>query len=433
MTLRATEVFVPSDFPVHTYVEREEEKLERRVRDAIATPKSPISISGPSKTGKTALVRNLVGEDSLIHIFGTQIGSLEDLWTAILSWMDTPNSIATTTGAAEALTPNANVGASIGVPGFGKVSLGGGVSTTTTANASTTSTQQRAGMSAVQREIGNSDFIVFLDDFHYIPKELQETIGRQIKTGSDAGVRFCIASVPHRSDDVVRSNHELRGRTINIDTSFWSDDDLTKIGLVGFRTLNAAIDQKTIRRLATESCTSPQIMQSLCLQLCFDIGLREANGESCPYKITENMIQDVLTQTSTRADYTSLLKQMHAGPRVRGTERKEFTFIDGSRGDAYRAALLALSADPPAMEFNYTNLLDRMTTVCVDDKPVGSSITESLKQVAGFAEKMHPTQRIVEWDPDAASGTFVIIDPYFLFFLRSSELMRTLGKPINSD
>ena len=57
---KATEVFVPSDFPTVTYVKREEEKLEKRVRDAVDTPRSPISISGPSKTGKTALVRNIV-------------------------------------------------------------------------------------------------------------------------------------------------------------------------------------------------------------------------------------------------------------------------------------------------------------------------------------------------------------------------------------
>ncbi len=80
------------------------------------------------------------------------------------------------------------------------------------------------------------------------------------------------------------------------------------------------------------------------------------------------------------------------------------------------------------MEFNYADLQNRINAVCVDDKPVGSSITESLKQIAGFAEQMHPTQRIVEWDAEAASGTFAIIDPYFLFFLRSSELMKNLGR-----
>jgi hypothetical protein len=227
---------------------------------------------------------------------------------------------------------------------------------------------------------------------------------------------------------VVRSNHELRGRTINIDTSFWTVDDLVKIGVQGFGALNAAVPDEVILRFAQESCTSPQIMQALCLQLCFNLRIRETTEQPQQCEVSETDLREALEQASTRADYTSLVKQMHAGPRIRGTERKEFHFIDDTVGDAYRASLLALSQDPPAMEFNYADLQARINAVCIDDKPVGSSITESLKQIAGFAEQMHPTQRIVEWDAEAASGTFAIIDPYFLFFLRSSELLANLGR-----
>lgn len=427
--VKATEVFVPSDFPTTTYVEREDEKLERRVRDAVATPRSPISISGPSKSGKTALVRKIVGDENLIHIFGSQIEAPGDLWDAILSWMSTPSTIATGSASTETASPNATVTGSFGVPGVASVSLGGGIATSTAANSNVTSTQQVRGMAAVAREVAGSDYIVFLDDFHYIPRDLQESVGRHIKAGGEAGIRFCVASVPHRSDDVVRSNHELRGRTINIDTSFWSIDDLVKIGLQGFAALKVGIKQAVLERFAQESCTSPQIMQALCLQLCFNARVRETGDSLMELDVTDRDIQDVLEQASTRADYTSLVKQMHAGPRIRGTERKEFKFFDDTQGDAYRASLLALAQDPPSMEFNYAGLLSRINEVCLEDKPVGSSITESLKQIAGFAEQMHPTQRIVEWDADAASGTFAIIDPYFLFFLRSSELLTDLGRP----
>jgi hypothetical protein len=197
----------------------------------------------------------------------------------------------------------------------------------------------------------------------------------------------------------------------------------------GFAALNVVVDKDVLCRLARESCTSPQIMQALCLQLCFDLRIRETQETETHLNISDENIRDALEQTATRTDYTSLVKQMHAGPRVRGTERKEFQFADGSKGDAYRACLLALSSDPPSMEFNYTDLLARINAVCVDEKPVGSSITESLKQIAGFAEQLHPNQKIVEWDPEAASGTFSIMDPYFLFFIRSGELIRTLGMP----
>lgn len=428
MSYRATEVFVPSDYPTVTYVEREEEKLERRLRNALETPRSPISVSGPSKTGKTVLVKKIVGEENLIHIFGTQIEAPSDLWEAILNWMETPATVATTSGASESVAPNASTSARFGVPGVATVSVGGGISTTTVANTGATVTQQNRGMAAVAREIAGTDYIVFLDDFHYIHRDLQEAVGRQIKAGSEAGIRFCIASVPHRSDDVVRSNHELRGRTINIDTSYWAMEHLSRIGVQGFEALKVGVPSEVIQRFAQESCTSPQIMQALCLQLCFNLRVRVSEPELKTVEVTELVVREALEQASTRADYTSLVKQMHAGPRVRGTERKEFAFKDGTKGDAYRASLLALTEDPPSMEFNYAELLNRISSVCVDEKPVGSSITESLKQIAGFAELLHPTQKIVEWDPEAASGTLAIVDPYFLFFLRSSELLATLGR-----
>ncbi len=65
MPLKATEVFVPSDYPTITYVKREdrdeEKNYEKQLRQALSVPGSPISISGPSKTGKTAFVRRVVG------------------------------------------------------------------------------------------------------------------------------------------------------------------------------------------------------------------------------------------------------------------------------------------------------------------------------------------------------------------------------------
>jgi hypothetical protein len=425
--LRATDVFVPTDFPTYTYVARDEERLEKALRNAFETPKTAISVSGPSKSGKTVLVQRVLGEDNIIPIYGAQISSPEEVWSAILNWIEAPSSVTEGTGASESITPNATASAKVKVPGLAEIGFGGGLATQTGSNSARSVTIQSKGLAAVAREIANGDFTVFLDDFHYIARDLQEDVGKQIKAGVEVGIRFCVASVPHRADDVVRSNHELRGRTINIDTNFWSLDDLVQIGTKGFETLNIQVGEEIIRRLAEESCTSPQIMQALCLQLCFELGVREGLPNPTKFNIDKAMLQSVLEQTSGRADYTSLLKQMHAGPRIRGTERKTFKFVDGSEGDAYRSVLLALTADPPLMELNYAEITRRIDAVCIDEKPVGSSVTESYKQIEGFARSMYPNQRILEWDADAASGTLSIIDPYFLFFIRSSDRLASLA------
>ena len=84
----------------------------------------------------------------------------------------------------------------------------------------TTETKALGGLVQVVREIAGSEFVLFVDDFHYIPTSLQPDVARQIKAAAEKGVRVCVATVPHRADNVVRNNAELRGRLAQVDTKY---------------------------------------------------------------------------------------------------------------------------------------------------------------------------------------------------------------------
>jgi hypothetical protein len=85
------EVFTPGSFPTYTYVERSRERLEQTLRDALSTTGQVISLSGPSKSGKTVLVERVVGRDCLITVTGANVEEPDDLWDRVLDWMDIPN------------------------------------------------------------------------------------------------------------------------------------------------------------------------------------------------------------------------------------------------------------------------------------------------------------------------------------------------------
>ena len=136
-------------------------------------------------------------------------------------------------------------------------------------------TVARAGLKQVQYKIAKSDFVVFLDDFHYMPRELQVEVAKQLKAAAELGIKICTASVPHRSDDMVRANTELRGRVQSIDMEYWNLRELEQIGKSGFPWLNMHVDDGFIARLAVEACGSPQLMQTLCLQTCFRLDVVE--------------------------------------------------------------------------------------------------------------------------------------------------------------
>jgi hypothetical protein len=102
MKLFATDVFTPNQFPEYTYIERPKEDLERKLRQALETPNVIVSISGPSKSGKTVLAKKLVGESNIIHIFGAEVGSGNELWTRVLDWMEVPSASVEQTGESRA-------------------------------------------------------------------------------------------------------------------------------------------------------------------------------------------------------------------------------------------------------------------------------------------------------------------------------------------
>ena len=112
---KVTAVFTPSDMPSYTYVQRPTHNLEERLRQAFEVPKMIISISGPSKSGKTVLVHKVVERDNLIHLYGATIRTPDDLWSHTLRWMDAPSSRTETSGSSTA------VGAE--VQGEGKIGM----------------------------------------------------------------------------------------------------------------------------------------------------------------------------------------------------------------------------------------------------------------------------------------------------------------------
>jgi tRNA A37 threonylcarbamoyladenosine biosynthesis protein TsaE len=57
--VKATSVFTPTDVPTVTNVERQTKNFEEELRRAFQIPKMIVSISGPSKSGKTVLVLRL--------------------------------------------------------------------------------------------------------------------------------------------------------------------------------------------------------------------------------------------------------------------------------------------------------------------------------------------------------------------------------------
>lgn len=168
-------------------------------------------------------------------------------------------------------------------------------------------------------------------------------------------------------------------------------------------------------------------MQRICLDVCFDLGIRHEQTEKTAINLEGTRLHSILEQSSTHADFGTMVANMHQGPKTRGTERRVHSLIDGSEGDVYRVLLLALAHGNPTMVLPYNLLMERIEAVCTGEPPAASSIVQACRQLDAIAKRIAPTERVLEWTDQELTGTLSIVNPYFLFYLRCSRKLQTLA------
>lgn len=420
--LSAAEVFTPTSYPTYTYVPRDEMHHERLLRQWTQSSTQLASLSGPSKAGKTVLVQRVVGEGNLITVSGASVRAPDQLWERVLDWWGEPHSMTASRTDSSTETRSSDKGVNLGIGGAGG-SYKAGSANAAGAVELTAATVNRRGLPQVVHELAESEYTVLLDDFHYIPAAIQGDVAQQLKDAASRGVRICVASVPHRADNVVRALPELRGRVLAIDLDYWRRRDLLEIPRLGCGHLNLEVDAPSLAMFATEAAGSPQLMQSICLWMCNHLGVRETVEPRRSVTLDDAARKEILFLTSCTVDFRSLVRALTAGPKSRPGERRKYKHHDGKQGDVYLTVMRAVAMDPPRLTLEYAELGKRLEELCKgSDQPDGASVVRTcvaLGQIAqGYAA---PTGPSLEWDEQ--EQVLVLPDPYLLFYLRWSGIL----------
>ncbi|MDR6960564.1 hypothetical protein J2W43_004569 [Pseudomonas brassicacearum] len=417
--MKAKDIFTPGRFPSHTFVNDHLITKKSVLENALDTGSMLISISGPSKSGKTVFIEESIGKDKIIQITGAGINSVEALWRRVFDLLGTELPItstenrSTTNGFAGKINASGNLL-------FAKAGTELSATHQSTDGDSVTKEASTDFLQLLISELSGKDITVFIDDFHYIPRETQSEIAKQIKEAIRSDVKFIVASVPYHADDVIRSNPDLRGRIVSIDFGYWHINHLKKIAEKGFALLGVPCDPNMIQTLADQAAGSPQLMQYLCLNSCYAIGVREvltAAPISLPHD--QNLLETICKNTVLSTDYSSVVNKMMDGPRIRGSDRISHALKDGTYGDVYSLLIRCLALDPPQLTLRYDDLVLRVKSLCKSQSPSGSSITGACSHMAKIANDA-ASESVIEWDGD--NDVLDIRDPYLLFFIRWAEI-----------
>jgi hypothetical protein len=403
------EVFVVGGLPRVTYVAREALELERRLREYLDERYKILSLAGPTKSGKTVLVRHLVPD--AVELPGAGIDSIETFWATLVDELGGYPEETRERSEQDSTADERSGGG--GVNAIVKADLHAS-KTVSQADGKRQAFTRKRPDSRVARErlAADRDAVIFIDDFHYILPDVQLPIVRALKAPVFDGTRVILASVPHRAFDAVRVEKEMTGRVQPLEIPLWSERDLRGIAAQGFEALNVGAPTPVVNRMAAESFGSPLLMQDFCLQFCKENGVGKRQEARKLLKAPDDFagfFRDRATGASKTA--FDLLAQ---GPRQRA-DRLQRLFADGRRGDIYEGVLAAIAATGPTTNLPYEQLRTSLRNVLGEEAPQRHEVTRVLDQMTKIAKKIEG-EPVIEYDEEY--DMIYLSDPFFAFYLR---------------
>lgn len=406
------DVFQPKAFPKLTYIDRsidEDSTYEEELQEALEDTGTLVVITGASKSGKTVLCHKVVERERYISLSGSQIQSQTDFWEQMAEQLDLP--------AEWQITESRQNSVNAKAAGKGKVHaiVAAGEASGEIGGSHTTgdSIQRKVLRSnaALIRYIIDQDKVIVIDDFHYIEKDVQKYIARTIKTELFNGLKAIILTLPHRSDDAIRLNPDLIGRTAFIDITPWPIDELREIAIKGFALLGIEAADDLITVLAQESIASPQLMQENCLRLA------NLMVKAKTKRLSRELMEKSFRLTAKNYDYyASILGTASKGPLQGQKRRTIYTLKDGKTMDIYGLLFESIAKDPPITALSTDAIKERFAQLLADPHkmPTALNIANSIKHIEKIIKAQVPSLDTIEWK----DGCLYILDPFLLFYLR---------------
>lgn len=411
--MKVTEIFISGGLPTITYNPRLHLDLENKLVDFIETGNKLISITGPTKSGKTVLCTKLIPQENCVFLSGGTITSESDFWESILTELGVGIDQSSTVAVTKSTEKSAENEGGIDIKILKLGAKIGDKESFTNEESKTTIKIKNLKLIAL-KNLQTLNVALLIDDFHYIEPELQKKIIRALKQPIFLGLRVIILAVPHRAFDALRVENEMTGRVVQLPIPLWSIEELEEIAIKGFEKLNVACEKQIINRLANESYGSPHLMQEFCLRLCKLNNINQTvEGQDIviPAPEYERFFNDIVKTISSKVAFERLAK----GPRQRA-DRVQRELSNGETVDIYTATLHGIAETGPKTEISYEELRTSLRKVLADNIPQGHEITRVLAKMDEIAKEELHGEPVIDWDKE--NTRLYISDPFFAFYLK---------------
>lgn len=408
------DVFVPGGYPAFTYNPRSTLALEGSVESVTKNLCKLVVVTGHTKSGKTVLVQKILPRQEAVWIDGGGVGDENDLWSVILDSLGLfqGTEVRESRGSSSELSTELK-----GEGGVIVAKVSGGVSGKASSDSSSGTNQSRmvSTRSAALSGLRRLGIPLVIDDFHYLPKELQGNIIRALKPLVFEGVPVVIIAIPHRRYDAVKVEKEMTGRILSVSVPAWSKNDLGYIPETGFPLLRLGLSKQTIKRLANESIGSPHLMQEFCREICKS-HLKDFDPQN-EIMLDADTLDKTFRETAETTIGRPIFEKLARGPRMR-SDRIQRRLKTGDQVDIYGLVLSGLAhLRPGLVTLEYEDLRTAIKDICVPENvPNLQEVARVLKHMAEISATDESSTPVIDFDED--DKRLHVTDPFFAFYLR---------------
>ncbi len=259
---------------------------------------------------------------------------------------------------------------------------------------------------------------VVIDDFHYVPKDIQGQLIRALKPLIFEGLPVVVIAIPHRRYDAVKVEREMTGRISPVAIKPWSNAELRFIPETGFGLLNYTTNDALGNQLAHQSIGSPHLMQEFCRGICGKLSIT-ATPELAPLEVGQDDIRFVFENVADTIG-RPIFERLARGPRQR-SDRVPRKLQDGRTVDIYELVLHGLAHIRPGLvSIEYEELRAAIREVSVTQIPQLHEIARVLKHMATIAATDTSSTPVLDFEEE--DKKLHITDPFFAFYLRWGRL-----------
>jgi len=421
-TLMPSDVFKTQGQPTITYVKRQDGMYEKLLSDALDSRGTICLLTGPSKTGKTTLYTEVLIHKNIEPLVVRCHRELrpQDAWKIALENVNFDRIRESSVTQEKTKNLEGKIGGKLGWSWL--AGLIGEIKTGLSLKDTESSIRERIladpQPSHLVHILKTLPYMLIIEDFHYLKKDVQKTIFQQWKVFVDSEVSVIVVGTTHHAADLAYSNRDLIGRYIQIDLSSWSIDDLIQIPRQGYDYFGIKIDDNILNILAKESVGLPLITQSVALQLLLDGVKPLIEKKDASYLSKSHVFHALYSVASMKfCAFSTIHDRLIRGPR---SKRKYNT---------YELVLSTFAQDPLMFSLTREEINERLKKlpdlgIDKSDIPPTGSVSSMLNAIGTFQRKLQ--LELLEWNEN--DQRLYILEPTFLFYLRWKEKRTTFPK-----